>query len=429
MKIVADFHLHSKYSRATSKDMDLEGLSRGAKLKGIQLLGTGDFTFPDQIKEIKRKLEPLDNSGLFIFNDIYWMLTTEVSTIFTFNGMTKKVHHIIHIPTFDEADQINEALSKYGNLKSDGRPTLIMTAPELVEKVIGVSKNAMITSAHIWTPWFSLFGSKSGFNSIEDCYQDQSKHIFSLETGLSSDPVMNWRLSALDKITLLSNSDSHSPNPWRLGREANVFDLDKITFKEIYDAIKNKDKSKFLFTIETDPNYGKYHFDGHRNCGTSLTPEQSKKTSGICPMCGKKLTIGVLNRLEELADRPEGYVPKDAIPFKTLLPLYEIISSVTGTNALYSKKVLVENDKLIEKFGNELNVLLNVSREELLKVTNDKLTDAIIRAREGRIKYIAGYDGEYGKAVFDDQEYKKLKQKQDARMSSQKSLRDFGSVV
>src|SRR4030042_4260851 len=368
MRIVADFHLHSKYSRATSRDMDLEGMSRGAKLKGLNLLGTGDFTYSYWLNELKEKLEPVDNSGLFKFNGVFWILTTEVSTIFTFKGMTKKVHHIIHVPSFDEAEQVNEALSKSGKLDSDGRPTLIITAPELVEKIIGVTKNAMITSAHIWTPWFSLFGSKSGFNSIEDCYQDQTKNIFSLETGLSSNPGMNWRLSALDKFTLLSNSDSHSPNPWRLGREANAFELEKITFKEIYDAIKKKDKSKFLFTIETDPNYGKYHFDGHRECGINLSPEQSKKVGGICPICGKKLTIGVLSRLEELADRPEGYVPKDAIPFKTLLPLYEIISFATGTATLYSKKVLVENDKLIEKFGNELNILLDVSRQELLKV-------------------------------------------------------------
>ena len=425
MKIIADFHLHSKYSRATSREMNLEGMSRGAKLKGLNLLGTGDFTFPEWLNELKEQLEPVDNSGLFKFDDIYWMLTTEVSTIFTFNNMTKKVHHIIHVPTFDEAEQINEVLSKYGNLKVDGRPTLLTTAPELVEKVIGVSKDAMITSAHIWTPWFGLFGSKSGFNSINDCYQDQTKHIFSLETGLSSDPAMNWRLSDLDKFTLLSNSDSHSPNPWRLGREANVFELDKITYKEIYDAIKNKDKSKFLFTIETNPNYGKYHLDGHRNCGISFTPEQSKKRNNICPLCGKKLTIGVLNRLGELADREDGFIPKDAIPFKTLLPLYEIISFATGTATLYSKKVLFENDKLIKNFGDELNILLNVSKEELVKVTDDKIADAIIKAREGRVKYIAGYDGEYGKAVFDEKQYERLRKEQEKIISAQKSLKDF----
>jgi uncharacterized protein (TIGR00375 family) len=425
MKIVADLHLHSKYSRATSKNMDLEGLSTGARLKGLQLLGTGDFTFPDWLQELKEKLEPVDNSGLFKFNGVYWILTTEVSTIYQVNNVTKKSHHIIHVSSFEEAEQINESLSKYGKLQSDGRPTLLMTAPELVEKVIGISKNAIITSAHIWTPWFSIFGSKSGFDSIDDAYQDQIKHIFSLETGLSSDPAMNWRLSQLDRFTLVSNSDSHSPNPWRLGREANVFDFKNITFKELYDTLKKKDNSKFLFTIETDPNYGKYHFDGHKDCQIILSPEQSKKTGGICPRCGKKLTIGVLNRLEQLADRPEGYVPKNAIPFRTLLPLYEIISYSTGAASLYSKKVLLENDKLIAAFENELNILLNVPRNELLKVTSDKIADAIIKVRDGRMNYIPGYDGEYGKPVFDDNEYAELKKQMEKRMAAQKSLRDF----
>jgi uncharacterized protein (TIGR00375 family) len=300
-----------------------------------------------------------------------------------------------------------------------------MTASELVEKVIQVSKDTMITSSHIWTPWFGLFGSKSGFNSVKDCYQDQTKHIFSLETGLSSDPAMNWRLSSLDDFTLLSNSDPHSPNPWRLGREANVFELNKVTYKEIYDAIKNKDKSKFLFTIETDPNYGKYHLDGHRNCGVSFTPEQGRKLNDICPICGRKLTIGVLHRLEDLADRSEGYIPKDAIPFKTLLPLYEIISFVAGTGSLYSKKVLLEHDKILEKFGRELDILLNVSREDLLKVTSEKIADGIIKARQGKVKYLGGFDGEYGKPVFDEEEFERLKKRLDAKIHTQKSLKDF----
>ncbi len=430
MRIVADLHLHSLYSRATSKNMNLEGLSRGAKLKGLNLLGTGDFTSPNWFTELKKKLEPMDSSGLFSFNDISWVLTVEVSTIFTSENVTKKIHHLIHVPSLDEAEQIGDVLSKYGNLKSDGRPTLTMTAAELVENIIETSKDAMITSSHIWTPWFGLFGSKSGFNSVEDCYQDQTRHIFSLETGLSSDPAMNWRLSSLDKFTLVSNSDSHSPNPWRLGREANVFELKELTYKELYDAIKSKDKKRFLFTIETSPEYGKYHFDGHRNCEISLTPEQAKKIGNTCPRCGKKLTIGVMHRVEELADREEGFVPKDAIPSKTLLPLYEIISFAAGSGELYSKKVLIEHDKLIEKFGNELNVSLNVSKEELLKVTNEKIADAIIKVREGKINYIAGYDGVYGRPVFSEEEYKDIKRKQEIKLSEQRSLRDFkGSVV
>jgi len=425
MQIIADFHLHSKYSRATSKDMNIEGLSRGAKVKGLQLLGTGDFTHPFWLEEIRHKLEEVSGSGLFTYENVFFVLTTEVSTIFTFEGQTRKVHHIIHAPSFDVVEQINESLSKYGNLKTDGRPMLTVSAPELVEKIMEISKDAVITSAHIWTPWFSLFGSKSGFNSVEDCYQDQTKNIFSLETGLSSDPAMNWRLSALDKFTLVSNSDSHSPHPWRLGREVNVFDLKKVTYQEIFNAIKEKDKERFLFTIEVEPSYGKYHFDGHRNCGVVLTPNEAKKFNNICPMCGRKLTVGVLHRVDELADRPEGFVPENAIPFKSLLPLYEIISFVTGTNQLYSQKVIVEQDKLIEKIGNEFNVLLNVSKEELLKVTNEKIADAIVKVREGKVKYAPGYDGVYGRAVFSEEEFEKIQKEQKAKAREQRSLKDF----
>jgi uncharacterized protein (TIGR00375 family) len=424
MQIVADFHIHSKYSRATSQLMVIPELAKYAKTKGLGLLGTGDFTHPFWLSEIKSKLEDT-GEGLFSYQNVYFMLTTEVSTIFQFEGQTKKVHHIIHVPSFEIAEQINESLSKYGNLKSDGRPTLLMAAPELVENIMEISKEVMITPAHIWTPWFSVFGSKSGFDRIEDCYQDQTKNIFSLETGLSSDPQMNWRLSALDKFTLVSNSDSHSPYPWRMGREANVFDLKKVSFKEIFDAIKNKDKNRFLYTIEVDPSYGKYHFDGHREHGITLTPAEAKKFNDICPVCGKKLTIGVLHRVEELADRPEGFVPKDAIPFKSLLPLYEIISYVTGTNQLYSKKVIEEQDKMIGNFGNELNILLNASKEEMLKVANEKTVDAILKVREGKVKYVAGYDGVYGRPVFSDEEFEKIKKQHAAKAKEQRSLKDF----
>jgi uncharacterized protein (TIGR00375 family) len=425
MQVIADFHLHSKYSRATSKNMDIEGLSRGAKVKGLHLLGTGDFTHPFWLNELKQKLEEVGGTELFTYRGMFFILTTEVSTIFTFEGQTKKIHQIIHAPSFDVVEQINENLSKYGNLKTDGRPMLTVSAPEFVENMMEISKDVIVTSAHVWTPWFSLFGSKSGFNRVEDCYQDQTKNIFSLETGLSSNPAMNWRLSALDKFTLVSNSDSHSPYPWRLGREANAFDLKKVTYKEIFDAIKDKDRKKFLFTIEVEPSYGKYHFDGHRNCGISLTPAEAKKFNNICPVCGRKLTIGVLHRVEELADRPEGFVPEDAIPFKTLLPLYEIISFVTGTNQLYSQKVIVEQDRLIENFGNEFNVLLNVSKEELLKVTSEKIADAIVKVREGKVKYAAGYDGVYGRPVFSDEEFEKIQKQQKAKAREQKNLKDF----
>jgi len=420
MKVICDFHLHSLYSRATSKQMDLEGITKGAKIKGLNLVGTSDFTHNKWLNELKKKLEYIDGTGLFKYNDVLFTLTTEVATYFTFENKIKRVHHMIHAPSFDIVEQINEELSKYGDLEADGRPILNLSAPELVEILINISDDILIYPSHAWTPWMSCLGSKSGFNSIEECYQDQTKYIFALETGLSSSPDMNWRVSSLDRFTLISNSDSHSPHPWRLGREANVFDLKRITYWEIYETIKNKDREKFLFTIEVDPNYGKYHWDGHRNCGISLHPKDAIKINNICPKCGKKLTIGVLHRVEELADRPEGFIPENAIPFKTLLPLYEIISFAWGAGELYSRKVLQEHDKLIKNFGNELNVLLNVQKEELLKVTNEKIADAIIKVREGKIKYIAGADGEYGIPIFDE----KIVQKR-MKLPSQKSLNDF----
>lgn len=398
--------------------MDIIGLSRGSKLKGLQLIGTGDFTHPKYFAELKSKLEEVPDTGLFSYDKMHFMLTSEVCTIFETAGKSRRVHHIIHAPSIEIVEQVNELLSKYGKLASDGRPMLRISAAGLVELLMGVSKDIMITAAHIWTPYFSVFGSKSGFNSVDECYEDQTKNIFSLETGLSSDPQMNWRFSKLDKYTLLSNSDSHSATPWRLGREANVFELDKFTFKQIYDAIRSKDKKKFLYTVEVDPNYGKYHFDGHKDCNISMSPEETKKLGGICPRCKRKLVIGVLNRVEQLADRPDGFMPKDAIPFKSLLPLYEIISFATGTASLYSKKVIDIENKLLDRFGSEFNILLNVSREELAKVVDEKIADSIIKIREGKVKFIPGYDGVYGKPIFDGS-------KIDKYSSGQKDLKEF----
>ncbi|MEM2082951.1 MAG: endonuclease Q family protein [Nitrososphaerota archaeon] len=420
MKVICDFHLHSFYSRATSKQMNLEGITQGAKIKGLNLVGTSDFTYSKWLNELKKKLETIEGTGLFKYNDVLLTLTTEVATYFKFENKIKRVHHVIHAPSFDIVEQINDELSKYGDLEVDGRPILNLSAPELVEILINISDDILIYPAHAWTPWMSCLGSKSGFNSVEECYQDQIKHIFALETGLSSSPDMNWRVSSLDKFTLISNSDSHSPHAWRLGREANVFDLKRITYWEIFEVIKNKDKEKFSYTIEVDPNYGKYHYDGHRNCGVRLHPKEAIKNDNRCPKCGRKLTIGVLHRVEELADRPEDFIPENAIPFKILLPLYEIISFSWGTGELYSRKVMQEHDKLIGIFGNELNILLNVPKEELLKVTDEKIANAIIKVRERKIKYIPGYDGCYGQPVFYEEDIKEYKLR-----SEQKTLEDF----
>ncbi len=414
MRIIADFHIHSKYSRATSQKMDLDGISRGAKLKGLNLVGTGDFTHPLWLKELKSKLREKD-FGIYEYKGINFILTTEVNTDFEFEGKIRRVHHVIHAPSFEIVEQINEALSKFGDLTKDGRPTLKISAPELVEILMQISKDIFIYPAHAWTPHFGIFGSRVGFSSIEECYQDMSKYIYALETGLSSDPPMNWRLSKLDKYTLISNSDSHSPHTWRIGREANFFELKKLDYKELHKVIKKKDPKKFLFTLEVNPNYGKYHYTGHRNCGVCLHPKEAMKLNNICPVCGKKLTIGVLQRVEELADREEGFRPKNSIDFKTLLPLYELISHVTGIKQLYSEKVLRIHDSLIKKFGNELRILLEVKREELEKFGDKRLVDLIMKNREGKIKIRPGYDGVYGEIV---EEFKEQK-------SPQSSLSDF----
>ncbi len=410
--------MHSKYSRATSKNTTPENLAEGARLKGLQMLGTGDFTHPSWLAELKQKLESVEGTELFKYKNIFFMLTGEFCTIYEQGGKTRKVHHMIHAPSFEIVEQINEKISKYGNLKSDARPILTVSSPQVVEEIMQINNEIFIYPAHAFTPWFGVLGSKSGFDSIEDCYQDQTKNIFAIETGLSSDPAMDWRISSLDKFALLSSSDAHSPNPWRLGREANAFDLKKVTYKEIHDAIKEKSSEKFKFTIEVDPNYGKYHYDGCKKDGISMKPSESKKLNEICPKCKRKMTIGVLNRVEQLADREEGYTPKNAIPFKSLLPLSEIIANAMGVQ-LFSKKVLEENNKLIFRYGNELKILLEVPLEDLIKTTNEKIADAIIKVREGKVKYEPGYDGVYGKPIFDD----KIRIKQ--TFIGQKSLTEF----
>lgn len=261
-----------------------------------------------------------------------------------------------------------------------------------------------VIPAHAWTPWFSLFGSRSGFDSIEECFQDQTKNVHAIETGLSSDPMMNWRLSALDKYTLVSNSDSHSPWPYRLGREANVFQLDGVTYKEIIDVIRKKDPKRFLMTIETNPEYGKYHYTGHRDCNVVLSPKEASKYGNMCPVCRKKLTVGVLHRIEELADRPEGYILQGAIPYVCLIPLQEIISVALGMKDVFAKGVWEEYGKLLKKFPNELHVLLEASREEISSISGARLADAILRVREKKIRFRPGYDGTYGyPIIFEDE--------------------------
>lgn len=414
MEFIADFHLHSKYSRATSNQMDLENLAKWAKIKGIKILGTGDFSHPLWLRELKEKLEPAE-PGLFKLrtlnlepqtnNETRFILTTEVSCVYQKRGKLRKIHLILFSPSFEICQKINSILSLYGNLEADGRPTLNLEAKELAKIIFNISQDCLIVCSHAWTPWFSVFGSRSGFDSIEECFEEYKKYIFSIETGLSSNPPMNWRLSKLDKITLISCSDAHSPS--HIGREANAFNTD-LNYFSIIETIKKKDKEKFMYTIEFFPEEGKYHYDGHRNCQISLHPRETKKYNGICPVCGKPLTIGVLNRVEQLADRPEGFKPENAIPFKSLVPLEEIIADALG-QGVRTVEVEKEYKKLIEKFGNEFNVLLNVSRSYLETTTLPEIAEGIIRVREGKIFIEPGYDGVYGKIrIFSKEEKKDL---------------------
>jgi len=391
MRFAADLHIHSKYSRATSPKMNIKTLSEFAKLKGVSLLGTGDLTHCQWLKELKDTLKDSGN-GLFEYNGVNFMLTGEVSSIYSKNGKVRKIHNVIFAPSFDIVDKINAALSGYGNIAYDGRPIIGIDAKLLAEVLFGISKDIFLVPGHIWTPWFSLFGSKSGFDSIEECFEEYAKDIYTLETGLSSDPCMNWRWSKLDRFSLISNSDSHSPQ--KIGREANVFDTE-MSYKAVTDALKKKDKKKFLYTIEYFPEEGKYHYDGHLSCAVRFSPEETKKNKNICPVCGKPVTIGVMNRVNELADRPAGFVPENSIPFKRMVPLQEIIADVIGVGEA-SKAVSAKYSAIVPRFGTELEVLTEASEDRLLKELPEEIAKAIINVRSGNINILPGFDGEYG---------------------------------
>jgi len=404
MRVITDLHIHSRFSRATSKDLTIINLEKWAKVKGIDLLGTGDFCHPEWIKELKSELKE-DGTGILKTKSGFpFILSNEISLMYSQGGKGRRIHLVFLAPNFDVVDKITKYLKTKGRIDYDGRPIFNISCEEFAAELMKISKDIEIIPAHAWTPWFGIFGSATGFDSIEEAFGEQAKNIHAFETGMSSDPEMNWRLSNLDKYAIVSFSDSHSFWPWRIGREATAFDLKELSYKNIIDAIKNK---KIAFTIETSPSYGKYHYDGHRVCGFSCSPEESLKLKNICPVCKKPLVIGVLNRVEKLADRPESFRPKDARPFKTLLPLHEIISAILGT-AMASKKVWQEYDKLISAFGNELNILLNASREDLKKATTDKIAASILKNREGKIKVKPGYDGEYGVPILEAEKQEKL---------------------
>ncbi|RLG21661.1 DNA helicase UvrD [Candidatus Micrarchaeota archaeon] len=397
MKIIADLHLHSHFSRATSPKMNLEGISEGARKKGLNLLGTGDFTHPKYFEELKRKLLPSDNgTGIYEYNGIHFMLQVEISLIYQQGGKQRRVHHVIFAPDFEAAEQINSMFSKWGRLDYDGRPIFGKSSMEFMDALMALCPDAFVVPAHAWTPWYGIFGSMSGFDSLKEAFGEHVRHIHAIETGLSSDPAMNWRISELDNVSLISNSDSHSPYPWRLGREANVFDT-KMTYKDITNTITTR--KGFEYTIEVDPAYGKYHYDGHRNCGVSMSPEEARKHNNICPVCGKPLTLGVEHRVEDLADRPAGYRPKHAVDFIKLLPLAELIATARK-RSLSSPTVTKEMHQIMKDYS-ELYVLTEMPEDEIRKIADESLAELILKNRNQELKIKPGYDGVYGEIILE----------------------------
>lgn len=399
MRFIADLHIHSRYSRACSQEMEVKTLARWARIKGVNLLGTGDFTHPLYLAELKAKLETGDGGLLRLKGDRegpYFVPTVEVNNIFHQAGRLRKIHTLIVAPNLDVAEKINHRLRPRGNLSADGRPTFTFTVKELLKLVLDVSPDCLIIPAHAWTPWFSLFGSKSGFDSLEECFQEESKNVYAIETGLSSDPAMNWRLSSLDRITLISNSDAHSPR--KIAREANVFEC-APTYKAITAAIKGHEPEKFLFTIEFFPEEGKYHYDGHRKCGVVWSPAESKRNRELCPVCGAQVTVGVMHRVHDLADRPEGYVPPRARPARHLVPLEEVLAQALEAQ-VGTKAVEREYERLTSVLGSELSILLDIEERELEKNCSPTVWKAIVSARRGEVKVEPGYDGVYGKIAL-----------------------------
>ena len=396
--LIADFHIHSRYSRATSGEMTVREVSKYAKVKGIDILGTGDFTHPHWLDELEDCLKPV-TYGVYEYGGVHFFLTGEISCIYSQGGKVRKIHILIFVPSFEIVHKLNNELSRIGNLYADGRPILGISAKELAKIVLGISNECFVVPAHIWTPWFSLFGANSGFDDIEECFGELTSQIYALETGLSSDPEMNWALSSLDRFTLISNSDAHSPAS--LGREANIFNC-RIDYREIVSAIKKREKDKFLGTIEFFPQQGKYHYDGHRNCNVCFSPQETKSHNNICPGCGKPLTIGVMHRVCELADREIGFRPEGAIPFTSLVVLRDVISEAVGKT---SKSTEVDKlyNYLIEKFGSEFKIMLTVPFDELYKV-HPKIAEGVARVKERKVKIFPGHDGLYGKVTIFEEE-------------------------
>lgn len=414
MRQILDLHIHSRYSRACSPQLTLANIARACRTKGVDIIATGDFTHPVWFESIEKELiETAPNSGLYklknaVDDKVKFILSTEVALIYKDGDRCRRIHLVIHAPHIAAAKELNRQLGKKYNIHSDGRPILGISAPELVKLILKIDSRFLVYPAHIWTPWFSVFGSKSGFDTLEECFKDQTENIYAYETGLSSDPEMNWRLSALDELTLLSNSDAHSLN--NIAREANVMEIaSPVTYQAIYDIIKDRKRilpdrqadtaaknSGLEMTIEFYPEEGMYHIDGHRACNFSCEPKESRKLKNICPICKKPLVIGVLNRVEELADRPVGFRPRNAVSFKKLVELDKIIAAALNIKSRSSAAVQKQYQRLINDFGNELFILLDLDLSKIGKEIDFRIVEGIKRVRAGKLDIKPGFDGQYG---------------------------------
>jgi uncharacterized protein (TIGR00375 family) len=414
MRTIVDWHIHSKYSRACSKELVLPTIASWCARKGIDIVATGDWTHPEWFSHICENLEET-SQGIFslrtsltpslphfltssiLHSSTRFMLVTELSQIYKKGDETRRVHNLIFSPSLETCEKVNAELARRGfNLKADGRPILGIDSENLYKLLKDVDERIIVIPAHAWTPWYSVFGSKSGFDSLQECFGEMTKYVYAIETGLSSDPLMNWQLSSLDNVVCISNSDAHSPR--NLGREANVFELDgEPTYDEFVRILREKDASKFKYTIEFFPQEGKYHYDGCAACAFSCDPKESEKLGARCPSCGRSLTLGVHHRVEKLADREPESVRASKIPYKSIVPLAEIIAECFGVSSTNSKKVVEEYQRLTDELADEFTILLDTPLEEIRRRTHaPSLSEAILRVREGRLQIKPGYDGIYG---------------------------------
>ena len=425
MNFIADLHIHSKYSRACSKDLDIFHMEKWAKIKGLDLLGTGDFTHPKWIQELKSSLtETEKDSGMFqTASGFRFVLQTEISLIYT-QERGRRVHNVVIAPGFQAVDEITKALLKRGRIDYDGRPIFKIPCPEFVEMMKSIDERIQVIPAHAWTPYFGVFGANGGFNNLKECFQDQMKNVHAIETGISSDPPMNWRIKELDNMNIVSFSDIHSFWPWRLGREATVFDIEP-NFNSLAKALETG--KGLTETIEVNPNLGKYHMTGHRLCNVCLEPEEAKKLNNMCPECGKLLTVGVDQRIEELAQRPLGFKPENAKPFKSLIPLSELMAKF-HKKGVASKGIWEQYNKLVTDSHSEFDVLLTMPLSEIAEQTSKEFAAIIEKNRNGLVKVKGGYDGVYGVPLLDDsaeQEYEQQHKKKPVVKKQQKGLGEF----